>query len=465
MAEWMTEGVPRLDGERIDVSGAHISRFQPHAGSRAFTKARGATQYREVYQLIHPNEQPQNQRGLRRSPFYERQDDLGAEFVASGGWEVPQWYEANESLLEEYDLDVPERSEWQSTGWSPIQAAEHRAVREGVGIYDLSRYTGIEITGENAPEFVQRLFANDMDAEVGQVRYAPMCDETGGVLADMAVSRLGEKRFLCTTGGGSSTTLHSRWIREHAPEDVQIDAHVSDQCGLGVWGPNAREVLEPLIDVDLSNEEFGYFRAKECYVDSIPVTALRVSYVGELGWELYCPTEYGGQLWDLLWEAGQDQGMVAFGNGAFLGSLRLEKGFRLWGTDMSAEETPYEAGIGFAVDLDTDFIGREALLEASDSEATRRLACLTLEDDSALVGSGKPIVDGGDSATDSEEILGYTTATDYGYSVDESIAYGYLPAEYAEPGVGVAIEYEGERYAATVQEEPLLDPEREKILG
>jgi glycine cleavage system aminomethyltransferase T len=132
---------------------------------------------------------------------------------------------------------------------------------------------------------------------------------------------------------------------------------------------------------------------------------------------------------------------------------------------MSAEETPYEAGIGFAVDLDTDFIGREALLEASDSEATRMLACLTLEDDSALVGSGKPIVDGGDSATDSEEILGYTTATDYGYSVDESIAYGYLPAEYAEPGVGVAIEYEGERYAATVREEPLLDPEREKILG
>lgn len=458
VAEWMEEGVPRLDGERIDVTGAHVSRFQPHTGSRAFTKARGAQQYQEVYQLIHPNEQPRNQRGLRRSPFYAQQEALGAEFVSSGEWEVPQWYEANEPLLEEYDIEFPERSDWQSTGWSPIQAAEHRAVREKVGIYDLSRYTGIEITGSGAPEFVQWLFANDMDTEVGQVRYAPMLDDTGGVLADMAVSRLGEDRFVCTTGGGSSATLHTRWITERAPDDVEIDAHVSDQCGLGVWGPKAREVLQPLTDEDLSSESFGYFRAKEFYLDSVPVTALRVSYVGELGWELYCPTEYGGRLWDLVWEAGQDHGMIALGNGAFLGSLRLEKGFRLWGTDVTPEQNPYEAGLGFAIDLDTDFIGKEALQDAKSAGIDRRIACLTLDATDAIVDTGKPIVDG-------EEILGHVDATDYGYSVGESIVYGYLPAEYAEPGVGVEIEYEGKRYAATVREEPLFDPERERVLS
>ena len=456
IAEWMDEGVPRLNGEKVDVSGAHVERFQPHSGSRAFSYARGGQQYQEVYQLIHPNEQPQNQRGLRRSPFYERQKELGAEFYESGGWEVPQWYGDNESLLEEYD--VPERSGWLAQGWSSIQGAEHQAVRENVGIYDLSRYTGIEITGERALEFVQRLFANDLDSDIGQVRYTPMLDHDGGVLADMAVTRLGDERFVATTGGGASATEHTRWIREHAPETgVRIDAHVSDQCGLGVWGPKAREVLQPLADEDLSNDAFGYFRAKEFYLDSIPVLALRVSYVGELGWELYAPTEYGGRLWDLIWEQGQEHDMVALGNGAFLGSMRLEKGYRLWGTDVTPEHDPYEAGIGFAVDTDTDFIGREALLEAKEAGLEREIVPLTLDDAGEVVDGGKPILD-------DEEVVGHVKAADYGYSIDAGIAYGYVPPEYAEPGVDLAIQYEGDRYDATVREEPLFDPDREKII-
>ncbi|MEM4781115.1 MAG: FAD-dependent oxidoreductase, partial [Halalkalicoccus sp.] len=388
VASWMEEGVPRLGNEKIDVRGAHVERFQPHSGSKAFSWSRGGQQYREVYQLVHSNEQPKNQRGLRRSPFYERQKELGAEVFESGGWEVPQWYGANESLLETYD--VPERSGWLAEGWSPIQGAEHRAVRETVGIYDLSRYTGIEITGERALECVQHLFANDLDCAVGKIRYTPMLDEAGGVLADMAVTRLGEDRFVATTGGGASATEHARWIREHAPDEgVDIDAHVSDRCGLGVWGPNAREVLQPLTDEGLSNDAFGYFEARECYLDSIPVLALRVSDVGELGWELYAPTEYGGRLWDLVWEQGQDHGMVALGNGAFLGSLRLEKGYRLWGTDLTPEFDPYEAGIGFAVDLDAGgpegFVGREALLEAKESGDDRRIVPITFEREGDVV--------------------------------------------------------------------------------
>jgi glycine cleavage system T protein len=455
IAEMMDSGVPRLGGRKMDISGAHIERFQPHSGSTAFSWDRGGRQYQEVYQLIHPDEQPQSQRGLRRSPFYEHQKELGAEFHESGGWEVPQWYADNESLLSEYD--VPERSGWQAREWSSIQAAEHIAVRENVGIYDLSRYTGIEIIGENGLEFVQWLFANDLDCEIGQVRYTPMLDDDGGILADMAVTRLGENRFIATTGGGASATEHTRWIRDHAPEDVRIDAHVSDQCGIGVWGPKSREVLQPLTDEDLSNDSFGYFRAKEFYIDSIPVLALRVSYVGELGWELYAPTEYGGRLWELLWEQGRDHGMVAFGNGAFLGSLRLEKGYRLWGTDMTAEHDPYEAGIGFAVDLDTDFIGKEALVEAKEAGLTRTIVPMTLDTPERTVDSGMPIFDG-------EEVIGHVKAAEYGYSIDRGIAYGYLPSEYAEPGSSLDIQYEGERYSVTVEKEPLYDPDREKIL-
>lgn len=458
IAEMMENETPRLGGEKIDISGAHVERFQPHSGSKAFSWNRGAQQYQEVYQLIHPNEQPEEQRGLRRSPFYERQKELGAEFYESGGWEVPQWYGENESLLEKYE--VPERSGWQAAGWSPIQGAEHQAVRENVGIYDLSRYTGIEITGEKALQFVQRLFANDIDCSVGQVRYTPMLDSSGGILADMAVTRLGEKRFVATTGGGASATEHTRWIREQAPEEgVSIDAHVSDRCGIGVWGPKAREVLQPLTEEDLSNDSFGYFRAKEFYLDSIPVLALRVSYIGELGWELYAPTEYGGRLWELLWEQGQDHGMVALGNGAFLGSMRLEKGYRLWGTDITPEHDPYEAGIGFAVDLDKEaFIGKEALVETKETGTTRKIVPMTLEDSSEVVDAGKPILDG-------EEIIGHVKAAEYGYSIDAGIAYGYLPTEYAEPGVSLTIQYEGERYSVTVAEEPLFDPSRERVMG
>lgn len=457
MAEWMDEGVPRLEGDRIDVSSAHIERFQPHAGSEAFTRSRASQQYREVYQLIHPREQPQDQRGLRRSPYYPHQRALDAEFYESGGWEVPQWYGANESLLEEYD--VPERSGWQGREWSPVQGAEHQAVRDRVGMYDLSRYTNIEVTGPGAVEFLQRLFANDMDVSVGRVRYTPMLDPGGGVLADMTVTRLADEEFVLTTGGGLSGTEHTRWVREQAPEEgVTITDRGSEQCGLGVWGPKAREVLQPLTEEDLSNDAFGYFRAREFHVGPVPVIGLRVSYVGELGWELYAPTEYGGKLWELVQEAGQEHGIVPLGNAAFLGSLRLEKGFRLWGTDVTPEYNPYEAGIGFAVDLDKDdFIGKDALVAAKEAGIDRKIAPMTLDEPGAVVGTGTPILDG-------EDVLGYVNAADYGYTIDAGIAYGYVPSEYAEPGVELTIQYEGEGYDATVREEPLFDPDREKIL-
>ncbi|MGA9401974.1 GcvT family protein [Haladaptatus sp.] len=456
VAEWMANGTPRLDGERVDVTGASIDRFQGHHGSDGFVRDRAAQQYREVYQLTHPRNQPRTRRGLRRSPYYPRQRELGAEFYDSDGWESPQWYEVNEALLSEYD--VPDRPDWLGKNWSKAHGAEHQAVRDRVGLYDLTSFTAIEVRGSGAERFLQGLLSNDIDVSPGRVRYTTMLNEDGGILADLTVSRLGEDRFLILTGGGSSGTTQGRWIRDHAPDDgtVEVVDRTSARCGLGVWGPKARETLEGVVETDISHDAFPFFSCQETYVGGVPVTMLRVSFVGELGWELYAPQEYGAQLWDTVWEAGEEHGVLAMGD-ATLNSMSMEKGFRLWGTDISPEYNPYEANISFAVDMETEFVGKEALAEAADAGIDQKLVPVTLDEPGIVVGTGHPIVDG-------DEVLGYTTRADYGYTIDAGIAYAYLPTAYADAGRSVDVEYEGERFAATVRNEPLFDPDREKIL-
>jgi len=454
VAAWMEDGTPRLDGERVNADPAHISRFQSHAGSREYTYGRGAQQYQEVYQLIHPREQPEDQRALRRSPFYDRQADLGAEFYDTNGWEVPQWYETNESLLGEYD--VPDRPDWLARNWSKAQGVEHQAVRDRVAMFDMTTFTGIEVSGEGTQEFLQGLLTNDMDCSVGRMRYATMLNEDGGILADLTVARLGEDRYLLTTGGGNSATLHSRWIEEHAPDSVSITVHDSSRSGIGVFGPESRNLLQPLVEADLSNDAFPFYSVEETYLGSLPVTMLRLSYAGELGWELYTPTEYGAQLWDAIWDAGQEYGVVPMGWEA-LDSTSLEKGYRLWGTDVTPEYNPYEAGIGFAVDLDTDFVGRDALVAAREDGIDEKLVPITLDESGVVVDSGHPVLDG-------EDVIGYGCRADYGYTIDAGIVYAYLSTDYAEPGTDVHISYEDERHAATVREEPLFDPDMDRML-
>ena len=454
VATWMEDGTPRLNGERVNADPAHISRFQSHAGSREYTYGRGAQQYQEVYQLIHPREQPEDQRALRRSPFYDRQADLGAEFYDTNGWEVPQWYETNESLLGEYD--VPDRPDWLARNWSKAQGVEHQAVRDRVAMFDMTTFTGIEVSGKGTREFLQGLLTNDMDCAVGRMRYATMLNEDGGILADLTVVRLGEDRYLLTTGGGNSATLHSRWIEEHAPDSVSITVHDSSRSGLGVFGPESRNLLQPLVEADLSNDAFPFYSVEETYLGSLPVTMLRLSYAGELGWELYTPTEYGAQLWDAIWDAGQEYGVVPMGWEA-LDSTSLEKGYRLWGTDVTPEYNPYEAGIGFAVDLDTDFVGRDALVAAREDGIDEKLVPITLDESGVVVDSGHPVLD-------DEDVIGYGCRADYGYTIDAGIVYAYLSTDYAEPGTDVHISYEDERHAATVREEPLFDPDMDRML-
>ena len=279
-----------------------------------------------------------------------------------------------------------------------------------------------------------------------------MLNQRGGVECDFTVTRLAEDRFRIVTG--TAFGRHDlAWIRMHAPDSVQVEDVTSKYACLGLWGPAAREILQPLTTEELS---FPYMRARELAVGSVPCLALRVTYVGELGWELYCPMEFGLRLWDTIWEAGREHGLVAGGYKA-IDSLRLEKGYRVWGSDVTPEDTPFEAGVGFAVKLDKgDFIGREALLERTEPE--RRLACLVLDDPRAVALGSEPVrVDG--------ELVGRVTSGGYGYTVERSIAYAYLPAAAAEPGTGVEVEIFGEWVAGSVAEEPLFDPKGERIRG
>jgi len=469
-AVWLTHagGVGRATAELMtgrdpsfDLTGCSIDRVQPHWGSSAFVRDRAYDQYDEVYDIVHPRAPAESHRGLRRSAFHNRQADLDATFFESAGWERPQWYGANESLLGTYGDRVPDRSGWEAEYYSRIQGAEHLAVRDGVGLFDLSNFTHVEVAGPGAAEFLQRLFTADVDVEPGTVTYTTMLNDHAGVLGDMTVCRRDGDRYLVVAGAGRAGTQQLAWIRDRAPADgsVRVTNAVSQYCCLGVWGPDARGLLAPVAEADLSAGAFPYYSARETHVGSVPVLALRVSYVGELGWELHAPAEYGGKLWDLLREAGREHDAVPMGDGA-LNSMRLEKGYRLWGADVTPEYTPDEAGLGFAVDTGTDFIGKEALLAARDTGPGRSLACLTVDAGDRVPMPGSPVLEtpGGDG-------VGYCTSVDYGYSVGSVVAYGYVPAEYAEPGTELYVQYEAASHPATVREEPLFDPDGERLRG
>ncbi|MEW6637480.1 MAG: FAD-dependent oxidoreductase, partial [Actinomycetota bacterium] len=450
VAEWIVSGAPTIDLRECDVH-----RFEPFAGSPAYVKARGSQAFREVYDIIHPMQPMEEPRPLRTSPFYPRQRELGAYFLEYAGWERPHWFRSNEQLLAYYD--VPEiEDEWAARYWSKVVGAEHLATRERVALYDMTPLKKAEVTGPGALGFLQRLTTGQLDKPVGGVTYTLMLDEAGGIRSDITVARLGEEHFRLGLNGPRDVV----WMEKHLPPDgsVRIRDITSGTCCVGVWGPNARELVQSLSEDDLSNEAFGFFKAKEIFVREVPVVALRLSYVGELGWELYTTADLGLRLWDLLWEAGQPLGVIAGGRGAFNG-LRLEKGYRMWGTDMTTEHDPYEAGLGFAVKFEKgDFVGREALLRRREEGPRRRLACLTLDEPSVVVMGSEPVYHGRDA-------VGYVTSAAYGYSVGESIAYAWVPPELAEEGVRVEIRYFGERYGAAVAEEPLFDAAMKRMRG
>ncbi len=445
VAEWIVEGTPSLDVWHMDSR-----RFGAAYRSREYTLARTKEVYETYYDVKYPGHERLAGRPLRVSPAYPRLRELGAVFGEKSGWERANWFEPNAA---QGDEALRPRG-WAGKLWSPAIGAEHVACREAAALFDESSFAKLEVSGEGAADFLERLCDNRVAREVGQVTYTQMLNPRGGIECDFTVTRLAEDRFRIVTG--TAFGQHDlAWLRQHAPDDGSV--HVADVTSqyacYGLWGPKAREILQPLTTTDLSNDAFSYMRARKLAVGSVPCLALRVTYVGELGWELYCPAEFGLTLWDTLWEAGADHGLVAGGYKA-IDSLRLEKGYRVWGADTTPEDSPYEAGLGFAVKLDKgDFIGRDALASAGERE--RALRCLTLEDPRSVALGSEPV-------RVEDALVGRVTSGGYGYTVVQSIAYAYLPAEY-EVGTEVAVEIFGEWVGGEVTAEPLFDPAGERI--
>jgi dimethylglycine oxidase len=278
-----------------------------------------------------------------------------------------------------------------------------------------------------------------------------MLDDAGGILSDITVARLAEDRF--QVGVNGMLDLHR--LRRHAPAGVTVRDITGGTCGLGVWGPLARELVAPLTDIDVSHGAFGYFKVRQGHIGTVAVTMLRVSYVGELGWEIYASADQGLKLWDTLWEAGASLGVIAGGRAAFT-SLRLEKGYRLWGTDITPEVDPYESGLGFAVRMDAgDFVGKDAL--AALAEPRSRLSCLVLDDEGCVPMGREPVYYLEDTP------VGYVTSAAYGHTVGAPIAYAWLPSSLAVPGMRLSVGYFDRKLPATVAAEPLFDPKLERI--
>ena len=450
MAEWIVHGQPEWNVWRLD-----LRRFGPHFASQAYTLVKTLETYSKHYDIHYPYDERPAGRPLRLSPVYHRLAALGAEFGQKAGWERPNWFNPNAEMSQD---GRPPRG-WAGRQWSAAIGAEHRAARERAALFDETSFSKIEVSGPGALAGLQRLCANDVDKPSGQIVYTQMLNPRGGIECDFTVTRLGLERFRIITGSAFGEHDLS-WIRRNLPDSssVTVEDVTARYACLGLFGPRVRAILEKVIGDDVSDKGLRYMRAKEITIEDVPALAARVTYVGELGWEIYCTMEYGQRLWDLLWEAGRPEGMLAAGYRA-IDSLRLEKGYRYWSADIGPDYTPFEAGLGFAVKLEKgEFIGREALVEQQKRGLQRKICCLVLADPTASVLGNEPVRREG-------ELVGWVTSGGYGYTVEKSIAYVYLPVELAGVGTRVEVEFFGEQVAAEVVAEPLWDPEGKRIRG
>jgi 4-methylaminobutanoate oxidase (formaldehyde-forming) len=446
VASWIVEGEPELDLWQMD-----IRRFGGQYRSRSLTLARTTEVYATYYDIHYPNEERRAGRPLRVSPAYRSLVALRAAFGEKSMWERPNWFEVNEASGHP---ELRPRG-WAGEHWSPAIEAEALAARRFAGLFDESSFAKIEVEGRGAAAFLQRLCANDVDVPVGRIVYTSMLNRRGGIECDFTVTRLAADRFLIVTGTAFGN--HDLgWIRKHMPEDesVSVNDRTSARACFGIWGPRAREILQALTTDDLSNDAFPYLTAREISIAEVPVLALRVTYVGELGWELYPPAEYGLRLWDRIYESRQPE-LLACGYRA-IDALRLEKGYRVWSSDITPNDNPFEAGLGFAVALDKgDFIGRDALLAAREDGPRKRLRCLVLDDPRAVCLGNEPVrIDG--------NVVGRVTSGGYGFAVERSIAYAYVPPDVAIGDRG-DVDLFGEWVGFEVAREPLYDRSGERI--
>ncbi len=461
MAEWIIEGHPEWDLWRLDHR-----RFGGNYASQKYILARTIETYGKYYDIHYPNQERESARPLRISPAYARLQALGAVFGEKTGWERPNWFErigdggqglgvGNRFSVPRSPTPIPRT--WTRHHWSPSIGVEHVGTRERAGLFDETSFSKISVRGPRALETLQYLCDNDIEKPIGSVVYTQMLNPRGGIECDFTITRLALDHFQIVTGTafGAHDLQH---IQTHAPGDgVMIDDVTSQFACFGLWGPRARDILSRVTKANVSNDAFPYMTAQRFEIGDCPVLALRVTYVGELGWEFYTPMEYGRALWDTLWDAGQEFRVVAGGYRA-IDSLRVEKGYRYWSGDIGPDYTPYEAGLGFAVKLNkqSEFIGRDALIKQKEHGITKKLCCLTLDDAAAIAIGNEPV-------RYNDRVVGWITSASYGYSVQKSIAYTYLPIELAKLGTRLDVEMLGERIGAVVAQDPQWDPTGARI--
>ncbi len=452
MAEWIVAGEPSMDVAHMD-----INRFGRQYGSPSFTLKRVLENYQTYYDIRYPGDERLAARPLRRSPAYAWHEGAGASFGEKSGWERVNFYRSNDATGD----DRTKPNGWAGQNFSPAVSAEHRAARETVALFDESSFAKISVSGPDAARFLEWVCDNRVARDVGQVTYTQLLNRRGGIEADVTVTRLGLDSFWMVTG----TAFGSRdgaWLRRQARAG-SYDVSISDITGqftcFAVWGPRARDLLAKLTPADLGNRAFRFMTSQEIPVGDVPLRAQRVTFVGELGWELYAPVEYGAALWESLWDAGAEFGVVAGGYRA-IESLRLEKAYRVWGSDITGETDPLTAGLGFCVDWDKPggFLGREALLPRRFATPTRRLCCLTLDDPAMVVLGGEPVRIGG-------ELVGRVTSGGFGYTVGRSIAYAYLPEALVAVGTELEVDLFGVWVVGRVAEDILYDPTGVRIRG
>ena len=468
VAEWMVEGEPE-----IDLQASDVARFYEHQKAAGHVRARAAEGFNKTYGIVHPGEQWESNRGVRLSPFHARERELGAVFYEAAGWERPHWYASNEQLLGEYGERAGSReAEWDSRWWSPIINAEHLAMRDRAAIFDLTAFCVFDVVGPGALECVQRVSMRQMDVKLGRVVYTPVLTPRGGFRSDLTVMRLGDAHFRVVTGGAHGMA-DLKWYADHTGPEAQVVDLTSSWCTLGLWGPRARDILAATTSADISNEGFPFASCRTIEVGSLRVLASRISYVGDLGWELYVPIEQGAKLWDTVWEAGEPHGVLPAGIGVYGTTGRLEKCYRAFGFELDGEYDVVEAGMAWGKVKEQDFIGKEAHVRQRESEPATVMCALTVDDHSPNGGpprymlGGEPVVTrDGRPLTDAKGRRSFVTSAGAGPSIGKHILMSYLPPEHASVGAELGVEYMTERYPVTVasaDSTPVFDPANERI--
>ncbi|PNS19856.1 glycine cleavage system T protein [Sphaceloma murrayae] len=450
VAETLTDG-----RSAIDVSECDLSRFEEVQYGTEYVSETSQRNFVEIYDILHPGQQRATPRGLRVSPFHERQEGLGAVFVEVEAWERPWYYAVNEGLgaTSRGAWREPEREAWAGRFHSPAVGAEAWATRNKVGLFDMTGFRRLVVEGPGAGQLLQRLTTGDMGRPVGTVTYALMLDEGGGIRSDVTVARLEEEMYQVAANSPVDLVYlkkEAKKLSETEPRKwVQARDVTAGTCCLGLWGPNAERVMASISPDDFSDRGFRYGRCRRVVVGGVPVIAMRWSWIGESGWELYTTADMGLRLWDQVYSAGQAHDLVAAGRSAF-NSLRIESGRRMWGTDMGTEHNVFEAGLWHAVYSNKgEFVGKKTLQGLSDSAATRRLRTIVVDDGQSIVMGKEPVfIDG--------QAVGYVTSAAFGYSVGKPIAFAWVPGS-AVVGSRVQIEYFGRRIDATIVAEPVVD--------